>query len=162
MNRVPAAASAPASTWALTRLVVADHPGDHYAEVVTALAAACPVIIAAAPTGLPPRAVERLAAHLRRIGTVLITPGPWPGARLRLEVTTRRWSGLGEGHGQLTGRRVTVRVSGRGPASRSRRAELWLPDAAGGVAAVALFTVSSGDCSPVSAAAGDRQVRGCS
>ncbi|MEU6238597.1 hypothetical protein [Kitasatospora sp. NPDC047058] len=30
----------------LRRLLVADHPGDHYAEVVTALAAACPVILA--------------------------------------------------------------------------------------------------------------------
>ncbi|MFI6850361.1 hypothetical protein OG535_39620 [Kitasatospora sp. NBC_00085] len=83
----------------LARLVVADHPGDHYAEVVTALAAACPVVLAAPPTGLAPRALERLAAQLRRNGTVLLTPGPWPGAQLRLEVTARAWSGLGEGHG---------------------------------------------------------------
>ncbi|MEV0536823.1 hypothetical protein [Kitasatospora sp. NPDC050463] len=83
----------------LARLVVADHPSDHYSEVVTALAAACPVILAATPTGLAPRALERLAAHLRRTGTILLTPGPWPGAQLRLEVSSRRWSGLGEGTG---------------------------------------------------------------
>ncbi|MFI9332598.1 hypothetical protein ACIGZJ_34335 [Kitasatospora sp. NPDC052868] len=122
----------------LQRLVVADHPGDHYPEVLTALATACPVIIAAAPDHLPPRTTERLAAHLRRTGTVLITPGPWPGgARLRLEVTARAWSGLGDGWGQLTGRRVTVEVSGRGAAARPRSAQLWLPDASGRLSAVA-------------------------
>ncbi|MFE2729131.1 hypothetical protein [Kitasatospora sp. NPDC059327] len=120
----------------LKRLVVADHPGDHYAEVVTALAAACPLVLAAAPTDLAPRALDRLAAHLRRTGTILITPGPWPGAQLRLEVTARWWSGLGEGHGQLTGRRARVTVSGRGSAARPRAAELWLPDGTGTVAVV--------------------------
>lgn len=65
----------------LRRLVVADRQGDHYAEVLTALAATCPVVLAAAPPrSLPPRTAERLAAHLRRTGTVLITPGPWPPA----------------------------------------------------------------------------------
>ncbi|MFI8085817.1 hypothetical protein ACIF6L_34135 [Kitasatospora sp. NPDC086009] len=120
----------------LKRLLVADHPGDHYTEVVTALAAACPVVLAAAPTALAPRALERLAAHLRRTGTILLTPGPWPGAQLRLTVSESRWSGLGEGHGQLTGRRARVAVSGRGSAARSRSAELWLPDGTGAVAVV--------------------------
>ncbi len=45
------------------------------------------------------------------------------------------WSGLGDGWGQLTGRRVTV--TGRGSAVRARSAELWLPDANGGVSSVA-------------------------
>ncbi|MFF8775456.1 hypothetical protein [Kitasatospora sp. NPDC015120] len=60
----------------LRRLIVADHPCEHTAEVITALAAACPVVLAAAPVGVPPRALDRLAAHLRRTGTILITPGP--------------------------------------------------------------------------------------
>ncbi|UKZ02566.1 hypothetical protein BOQ63_000060 (plasmid) [Streptomyces viridifaciens] len=121
----------------LRRFLVADDPGQHIVEVVTALAAACPVVLAAAPAHLPPRTLDRLAAHLRRTGTVLITPGPWPGARLYLEVTAGRWSGLGDGWGQLTGRRVTVTVTGRGSAVRARSAELWLPDANGGVSSVA-------------------------
>ncbi|MEE1821097.1 hypothetical protein PUR61_02605 [Streptomyces sp. BE20] len=81
----------------LRRLLVADHPGEHAAEVITALAAACPVVLAAAPVGLGPRALDRLAAHLRRTGTILLTPDPWPGAQLRLQVTGSRWSGLGDG-----------------------------------------------------------------
>ncbi|WP_327072095.1 hypothetical protein OG196_42815 [Kitasatospora purpeofusca] len=117
----------------LRRLLVVDHPGEHAVEVITALAAACPVVLAAAPTGLPPRTLDRLAAHLRRTGTVLLTPGPWSGAQLRLQVTAGRWAGLGDGWGKLTGRQVKVAVTGRGSAVRARSAELWLPDRAGAV-----------------------------
>ncbi|MEU6237864.1 hypothetical protein ABZ885_33280, partial [Kitasatospora sp. NPDC047058] len=56
----------------LRRLVVADDPGEHFAEVVTAMASVCPVVLAAAPAGMPPRSLDRLAAHLRRAGTVLM------------------------------------------------------------------------------------------
>ncbi|MFD9061406.1 hypothetical protein ACFVZ3_07810 [Kitasatospora purpeofusca] len=129
----------------LRRLLVVDHPGEHAVEVITALAAACPVVLAAAPTGLPPRTLDRLAAHLRRTGTVLLTPGPWPGAHLRLQVTTSRWSGLGDGWGKLTGRRVKVSVTGRGSAVRARSAELWLPDATGTVSATDAGTVAVGE-----------------
>ncbi|MGW2256230.1 hypothetical protein ACWCXH_39825 [Kitasatospora sp. NPDC001660] len=58
---------------------------------------------------------------------------PWPGSALRLEVTHREWTGLGDGWGQLDGRWIEVRSSGRGAAHRGRTARLWLPDAAGGV-----------------------------
>ncbi|MEE1822205.1 hypothetical protein PUR61_08350 [Streptomyces sp. BE20] len=105
------------------RLLVADTPGDRWSEVASVLAGACEVILLAAPTHVPPRTLDRLAAHLRRTGTVLLTPGPWPGARLRLEVTGHQWSGLGDGWG-------------RGPAARARTAELRLPDQWGGVSAV--------------------------
>ncbi|MFE6872432.1 hypothetical protein ACFVFS_38545 [Kitasatospora sp. NPDC057692] len=93
--------------------------------------------LAAVPVGVAPRALDRLAAHLRRTGTVLLTPGPWPGAQLRLEVTASRWGGLGDGWGKLTGRRARVTVTGRGSAARSRSAELWLPAADGTVTAAA-------------------------
>ncbi|MDH6709915.1 hypothetical protein P3T27_006664 [Kitasatospora sp. MAA19] len=133
----------------LRRLVVADHPGDdHYAEVLTTLAAACPVILAAAPPRrLPPRTADRLAAHLRRAGTVLLTPGPWPGAQLRLEVTAKEWIGLGDGYGQLTARRAEVQAVGRGPSARPRRAQLWLPDEGGGVRQVS--TAAATEATPL-------------
>ncbi|MER6364492.1 hypothetical protein [Kitasatospora sp. NPDC001527] len=129
----------------LRRLVVADHPGEHAAEVITALAAACPVVLAATPTSVPPRALDRLVAHLRRTGTVLLTPGPWPGAHLRLEVTASRWSGLGDGFGQLTGRRAEVRATGRGGAHRPCTAELWLPAGDGTVTTATPGTVVGGE-----------------
>ncbi|MFE7531343.1 hypothetical protein ACFU7Y_37405 [Kitasatospora sp. NPDC057542] len=93
------------------------------------------MLAAAPPRSLAPRAVDRLVGHLRRAGTVLITPGPWPGAHLRLDVTARHWSGVQDGWGQLERRRVRVESSGRGSAARPRSAELWLPDATGTVAA---------------------------
>ncbi len=53
----------------LHRLLMVDEPGTHYADVVSTLAAVCPVVITAWHKRLPARAVDRLAAHLRRSGT---------------------------------------------------------------------------------------------
>ncbi len=117
----------------LRRLLAVDDPGAHYAEVVSTLAAVCPVVIAAGHRNLAPRAADRLAAHLRRAGTVVLTPGPWPGAQLRVDTRSEGWVGVGDGWGQLDRRRVELRVVGRGSAGRERRAELWLPDANGEV-----------------------------
>ncbi len=63
----------------LRRLLVAGHPGEHFAEVVTALAAACPVVLAAAPTGLNPRALDRLAATCAAPAQSSSPPDPGPG-----------------------------------------------------------------------------------
>jgi hypothetical protein len=61
--------------------------------------------------------------------------GDLPGERspVSLTVSAARWEGLGAGWGHLQGRRVTVETGGRGDAARSRRADLWLPDANGHV-----------------------------
>ena len=50
--------------------------------------------------------------------------------------TTPTWEGLGQGHGHLRARRVTVVGGGRREASRPRQAELWLPSVDGAVEAV--------------------------
>ncbi|MFJ2193099.1 hypothetical protein ACIOJE_35020 [Kitasatospora sp. NPDC087861] len=137
----------------LARVLVVDEPGAHYAEVVSTLAAACPVIIAAGHhQGLPARAADRLAAHLRRAGTVVLTPGPWPGAHLRVDTRSGGWEGLGDGWGQLDRRRVELRVVGRGSAGRERRADLWLPDADGGVSVLAENTAVTTETPAVASA----------
>jgi hypothetical protein len=79
---------------------------------------------------------RRLVARVRERGSVLVAVGgDLPGERssLRLAVTASSWEGLGEGWGYLRARRVVVEAEGRGAAARSRRAELWLPDADGAV-----------------------------
>ncbi|WP_354639279.1 hypothetical protein [Kitasatospora camelliae] len=112
----------------LGRLLLADDPGPHWPEVVSALAGAVGLILLR-PTGpVAPQLAARLAAVLRRGGCALLVAGPWPGAVLRLSVRAGRWFGLGEGYGQLRGRQVEVAAEGRGTATRVRTARLWLPD----------------------------------
>ncbi|MCU7825566.1 hypothetical protein [Kitasatospora sp. DSM 101779] len=112
----------------LHRLLLADDPGPHWPEVVSALAGAVGVILLR-PTGpVAPQLAARLTAVLRRGGCALLVAGPWPGAGLRLSVRSGRWFGLGHGYGQLRGRQVEIAAEGRGTATRLRTARLWLPD----------------------------------
>jgi hypothetical protein len=93
--------------------------------------------------GHPVRAADgrRLVARTRERGAVLVQVGGarptgdlWPeGADVALRVVQATWEGLGEGHGHLRARRVTVEAGGRREAARTRRAELWLPSADGTV-----------------------------
>jgi hypothetical protein len=57
---------------------------------------------------------------------VLIPVGSWPGADLELD-GSGRWSGLGNGHGLLRSRELTVRSRGRGAAARGNQVRLTLP-----------------------------------
>ncbi|MFJ9461466.1 hypothetical protein ACIRST_41150 [Kitasatospora sp. NPDC101447] len=116
------------------RTLLADHPGDQWAETASVLADACDTIILR-PTGPPaPRQLARLEQRLRTTGATLLTPTPWPGtADLRLTVGDSSWSGIGDGYGALESRAVTARCTGRGRAARPREARLLLPDVDGGV-----------------------------
>ncbi|MFG2694323.1 hypothetical protein [Kitasatospora sp. NPDC048407] len=121
----------------LRRLLLADHPGPHWPDVVAALAGAVGLILLR-PTGpVAPTLAARLTAVLRRTRCALLVAGPWPGATQRLSIRTGRWFGLGDGHGQLTGRQVEAVAEGRGTATRPRTAHLWLPDATGAARAFA-------------------------
>ncbi|MFK5065637.1 hypothetical protein ACI393_27955, partial [Klebsiella pneumoniae] len=74
----------------------------------------------------------RLAARLRDRGTVLLVQGPWPQAEAVIDVADPRWAGLGQGHGYLAGRELTVSVrSKRTPTAR--RARMLLPAADGSI-----------------------------
>lgn len=56
-----------------------------------------------------------------------LEPDVWMVAR------TTGWVGLGQGHGNLTGRQVEVEVGGRRGADRPRKALLWIAPVAGRV-----------------------------
>src|SRR5207245_2639315 len=93
------------------------------------------------------RAIEarKLVARARERGSVLVqveSPSQSPQsaprnrqsrtlplfeAELRLTVLGARWHGVGKGHGHLSARHVMVELSGRRGASRSRRADLFMP-----------------------------------
>jgi hypothetical protein len=138
---------------ALDRLVLAtgapagapagDGPGESavgWATIVAALVDGFDVVMVAGGPGVRRRAADarRLVARVRERGAVLVTVGgdlPGQPGNVRLTVTAAHWEGLGEKEsGYLRRRRVSVVASGRGEASRPRRAELWLPSEKGELA----------------------------
>jgi hypothetical protein len=128
----------------LHRVLLADEPGEQWPEVLAALLPAVDVALLGVTAPPAPAVASRLGARLRQHGTVLLTPGPWPGAALHLQVEARQWTGLGDGHGQLLSRRVRVRSAGRGLPGVGRSVELLLPDERGHVAAVGAVERASG------------------
>jgi membrane protein implicated in regulation of membrane protease activity len=120
---------------ALERFALVAWPGDDWPVVTAALLDALDVVIVRPVSRVRSADARRLAARARERGAVLVPVGPWEGADVRLTVTDREWEGLGDGAGHLERRRVEVVATGRGAASRTRRASVWLPDANGGVSA---------------------------
>jgi len=116
-----------------------DNETATWAAALAALVDAFEVVLVQATHPVRARDARRLAARTRERGAVLVQVGsrPWPeGADVTFEVTDTTWEGLGEGHGHLRARKVTVVGGGRREAARPRRAELWLPSIDGAVEAV--------------------------
>lgn len=118
----------------LDRLVLVPEPGPRWLAVTATLAEVM-TIVAVRPQGRVSDAeASRLLARLRDRGAALLVQGPWPQAEAAFEVADPHWTGLGQGHGYLTAREVTVTVhSRRSPVPR--RARMLLPDQAGSLTA---------------------------
>jgi hypothetical protein len=114
---------------ALERLLVVD-PGDaeSWATAMAALVGAVDIVVVG-PGRRRPGATRRITSRLRERGSVVVTiGGSWaPGADMALSVDRAEWVGLGEGHGALRSRLVTVRAEGRGASARLRTIDLLLP-----------------------------------
>lgn len=122
-------------------LLVADPGPAGWATTVAALLDAVEVVLVRPPAPVGVSVQRRLTARARERGSVLLQVGGHTGAwaqgpDLVVTASSPRWEGLGDGHGHLRARRVTVAVTGRRGADRPRRAELWLPAPGGGVARV--------------------------
>ena len=113
---------------ALERLVVVHRPPlDQAATVIAALVDALDVVVVG--PRLLQRSVDarRLSARARERGSVLVSRGGWmEGPDVSLHVRAQHFVGMSEGHGHLSGWSVDVETSGRGAASRPRRATLTL------------------------------------
>ncbi|MGY6019998.1 hypothetical protein [Streptomyces spinosirectus] len=113
-----------------------DDPGRQWVQVLATVAEAVPVVLVGRLGPVPDRIARRLAAVLRRGGSVLLAADSWQGAEVRMSVVSAAWEGVGGGHGLLRGRRVRVAAAGRGAAAVPRHAEMWLPGPDGHVAPV--------------------------
>lgn len=121
---------------ALERLVLVPDPGPRWLAVAATLAEVIPVV-AVRPAGTVSDAeASRFMARLRDRGASLLVQGVWPQAEAGLRIVDSEWAGLGDGHGYLTSRTVTVAVdSRRSPVPR--RARMMLPDDGGALTSLA-------------------------
>jgi hypothetical protein len=117
------------------RLAVVRAESDQWAACVAACVDAVELVVAWPPPHLAAADGRRLTARLRERGAVLLVVGATSlEATVRLRPLGPSWSGLERGHGRLAARQVTVEVSGRASASRSRQHRLLLPDHRGAAA----------------------------
>jgi len=114
----------------LERLVLIPEPGPRWLAVASTVAEVLAVVAVRPGSRSTAGDMSRLAARLRDRGAVLLVQGPWPQAEATLELSEPRWSGLGRGHGYVSGREVTVTArSRRWP--NARRQRMMLPGADG-------------------------------
>lgn len=113
----------------LERVVAVPDPGARWVAAAAALLDGADLVLARPPPQAQPRDLRRLAVRARDRRSVLLAAGDWPGAGLRLSTVGSHWSGLECGAGHLLTRELTIRVEGRGAATRPREARLTLPHA---------------------------------
>ncbi|MEV0700791.1 hypothetical protein AB0I53_23175 [Saccharopolyspora sp. NPDC050389] len=110
----------------LARLAVVPRPGGDPVGVIAALLDGVDLVVVGGTRQVTDSDARRLSARARNRGSVLLPFGPWSGAEVQLRCVGADW-GLGQGHGYLRERAVTVRAGGRGAASRPRSCRLLLP-----------------------------------
>lgn len=108
------------------RLALVPRPGTEFGRVVAALLDGLDMVVVAGPIASASLA-RRLSARARHRESVLLSVGAWPGADLELDCAESSWAGLGDGHGHLVERALTVTVRGRGAAARPARGRLTFP-----------------------------------
>jgi hypothetical protein len=111
----------------LGRLALVPHPGEHWLTVAAALADVLAVVAVRPSRRASDGAIARLSARIRQRGATLVVLGSWPQSEAVLSLSESNWSGIGDGHGYLSARQVTVTVITRG-VGRPRSKRLWLPD----------------------------------
>ncbi|MFT4212688.1 MAG: hypothetical protein QM626_12555 [Microbacterium sp.] len=119
----------------LDRLVLVPEPGPRWVAVAATLAEVMTIVAVRPGARATDAEASRLQARLRDRGAALLVQGGWPQAEAVLEISDPHWSGLGQGHGYLAEREVTVSVRSR-RAAAPRRARMLLPDPAGSLTGI--------------------------
>ncbi|MFC7530161.1 hypothetical protein [Actinoplanes sp. GCM10030250] len=110
----------------LGHLALVPEPGPDWPTVVATLLDGVDIVVVQPPVGTAAAIIRSLQARARQRGTVLVSTQVWTGADLTLQVTGRRWHGLGRGRGRLKWQELDVQTSGRGSAARPRSTTLTL------------------------------------
>ena len=110
----------------LSRLALVPVPGERWPVVTAALLEGMDVVLVRPAGPVRPMDARKLEARARERGAVLaVLSDAWPGAAdVRLDVGEGGWHGIQGGAGFLVGRELEVVSTGRGAASRPRRARL--------------------------------------
>lgn len=119
-------------------LLIETTPPAQLATVVAALVGAVGVIALSPNRDVGHRDARRLTARARERGTTLfhLDGGRHWSQALDLMITTKpeHWEGIGQGHGHLRWRRLSVEAIGRRSSARRRRVSVLLPGPGGGLA----------------------------
>lgn len=103
----------------LSRTVLVPSPGEHWLEVVAALADVLRVVVLRPRGQVDAKSASIIDARLRARSAVLVVHGAWPRCEASLRTEEVSWDGLGRGSGRLRGQRARVTVSDAGrPTSR--------------------------------------------
>ena len=121
----------------LDHLAIVPRPGHNWSGITATALDGVDVVLLRLPFPARPAMARNLAARARERRSVLIVLAgekAWPeGPDLLMRVEDGQWAGLGEGHGHLRTRSVTVMAVGRRAAARPVRCRLWLPGPEGKV-----------------------------
>lgn len=141
------------------RVVLVDADGvDDWADRVAAAADGFDLVLTAAPRGAE-RRMRKVRQRLQARGVVLVVvPGTrhgdlGVGCDAELTVTAAAWHGIGQGHGRLMARRVTIESAGR-RVPQPRRVECWLPSVDGRIDVVSTGAELAGELGGESELAG--------
>jgi hypothetical protein len=121
---------------ALERVAVMQPPPAQWSATVAAVVGAFDIVVLAPSHRISAGDARRLMARARERGSVLISllrvARAWPErVDAELSISTLRWQGLGQGHGNLRARGARVDMTGRRELARPRQGEFVLPDASG-------------------------------
>ncbi|MDA0371315.1 MAG: hypothetical protein O3C62_07320 [Actinomycetota bacterium] len=126
----------------LDRTVFVDDPfrvGADPANVLGALVDGFDIVVTSADfvSSLAPSLVRRFTSRLQSRGAVCIVVDHTRlvSADLCVDTDVHSWNGIGDGHGRLCARRVSIGVDGRrhrhGRGDRPTRCDVWLPGPSG-------------------------------
>ena len=124
---------------ALERVAVMHPAPAQWSATIAAVVGAFDIVVFAPCHRVSAGDARRLMARARERGSVLIMlmrmARSWPErVDVELSISTLRWQGLGQGHGNLRARVARVDMTGRRELARPRQGEFVLPDASGRLA----------------------------